>query len=394
MTAKRRFLGYGRQRIDDDDIAAVIAVLKGDYLTQGPIVPEFEAQLARATGAKYAVAVSNGTAALHLAVLASGLKADGLGITQALTFAASANAIRYAGANLGLTDIDGGLLAMTASALKATIERSGTPDVVIPVHMAGLATDIASLKAEAPNAIFIEDAAHALGASYPDGKPVGSCPHSAMTVFSFHPVKPITTAEGGAITTNDEALYRKLLRLRNHGIERDDQHWQHDADGPWYYEQQDLGFNYRLSDFQAALGISQIAKLDRFIDRRRVLARFYDEAFQGSNLITPLQASSDERAVSGHHIYPVMIDFTAAGKSRPHVMAVLHDKGIGSQLHYIPVYRHPYYRDFLGIGPSEWPRLFPETEAYYQKALTIPLHADLSDDEAAYVAQSLKQALS
>jgi len=390
--APGRLLGYGRQSISERDVEAVAAVLRGDFLTQGPVVERFEAALAEYVGARHAVAVSSGTAALHLACLAAGLHAGDRALTQAVTFVATANAALCCGARVGAVDIDAQTLGMDISALRRTLSTGPEIAVVLPVHMAGYSAAPASIAEAAAGRIVIEDACHALGAREPDGAMVGGCRHSAMACFSFHPVKSITTGEGGAVTTNDAELARVLRLLRNHGMERDaerlletDQAFDGESANPWYYEQQALGFNYRITDLQAALGLSQLGRIDQFIERRRVLALAYDSAFAGLRALKPLQASEDARLHSAHHLYLVDIDFAALGTSRREVMTELRRRGIGTQVHYIPLYRQPYHRD---IGR---PDDFPACERYYRRCLSIPLYPALSDDDAERVASALRE---
>jgi perosamine synthetase len=376
-----RFLGYGRQSIDQGDIDAVIDVLRSDYLTQGPAVERFEAALAERVGAKHAVAVSSGTAGLHIACLAAGLQAGDVGITAAITFAASSNCLLYAGGEARFTDIDSDSLAMTPSGLRQALQ----PNVkaVVPVHLAGLASDNAELRAIANGRILIEDAAHAVGGTYACGKPVGCGAYANMSVFSFHPVKTITTGEGGAVVTNDAELAHRLRMLRSHGIERGAARFTSDdvredwEVKPWLYEQQTLGFNYRITDIQAALGFSQLGKLDRFLARRREIARRYDEALAKLPHVTLPQAAPAQRAASGHHLYVVLIDFAALGTTRTKVMKSLRARGIGTQVHYIPVYRHPYYRKRYGLDPTD----FPNAERYYSRCLSLPFFIGLTDEE-------------
>jgi len=282
-----RFLGYGRQLIGEDDIAAVVSVLRGDHLTRGPMVDRFEAALADRVGARHCVAVSSGTAALHIACLAAGLKPGDLGLTTPLTFVASANAMLYCGATPLLADIDPDGLGLAPQAAEATIADHPEIRALLPVHFGGLAHGSAALRRVSGARRVIEDACHALGGGYEDGQPVGCGVHADMTVFSFHPVKPITTAEGGAVVTNDPELYRMLRLLRSHGIEHASERLTHQdaafesgAPNPWYYEQQVLGFNYRMSDLQAALGLSQLGKLEAFTARRRSIAQRYDAIFE------------------------------------------------------------------------------------------------------------------
>ena len=393
---KIRSLNYGRHYIDEDDIQAVVSVLRGDFITQGPSVERFEQALIDKTGAKHAIAVSSGTAALHIACLAAGMKPGDIGITSALTFVASANAMRYCGAEVKLTDIDPQTLCMSPTTLIAALQEAPNASVVIPVHFAGLASDCAEIRKLSGERVVIEDAAHALGASYDNGRPVGCCDHSDMTVFSFHPVKPITTGEGGAILTNNDVFAHRLRMLRTHGIERSQDSLENPQaafeDGeprPWYFEQQCLGFNYRLCDMQAALGISQMGKLENFITRRRKIADAYDQAFCDISAIVPCQHLPRQRAQSGHHLYVVQLDYEAIGLNRIEIIRCLKDKQVGTQVHYIPVYHHPYHKSRTQAGPNA----FPATEAYYQSCLTLPLFPGMSDDEIKYVITSVKDVI-
>lgn len=388
--SKDRFLGYGRQLIDDEDVAAVTKVLRGDYLTQGPVVERFEHALAERVGAKYAVAVNSGTAALHIACLATGLKPGQAGITSALTFIASANAIVYSGADVALADIDRDALGISGKTVSEALKNKQSCKVVIPVHFAGLAFDSSELRKVAGNRVIIEDACHSLGGSYADGKPVGSCAYADMSTFSFHPVKSITTGEGGAITTNNEDTYKTLLRLRNHGIERDASKFENSGESdPWYYEQQELGFNYRMSDIQAALGMSQLARLDNFVSRRREIATHYDKAFADLNNVRIAQSAPIYRARSSHHLYTVCINYNALGTTRAVIMERLRESKIGSQVHYIPVYKHPFYQK-RDIGKASD---FPVTEDHYNECLSLPIHTGLSDEEVERVVDAFCRAV-
>lgn len=378
-----RHLGYGRQNIDRADIDAVIEVLTGDFLTQGPVVPRFEAALAERVGARHAVAVTSGTAALHIACLAAGVGPGDQGVTSAITFAASANCLLYAGGSATFADIEAATLGVSPRALAQALAANPAAKVVIPVHLAGLAAAPAEVRAAAKGRIVIEDAAHALGGTYASGKPVGCCADSDLTVFSFHPVKPITTAEGGAVVTNDGELARTLRLLRNHGIESDPSRFVGEdsrEDGrakPWVAEQQMLGFNYRLTDIQAALGLSQLAKLDRFLERRRAIAARYDAAFARLPALRLPQSAPDQRARSGHHLYVVVCDFAALQTTRAAFMARLADRKVGSQVHYMPVYHHPYHARRSAIDRAS----FPEAERYYRGCLSLPFHPGLTDEE-------------
>lgn len=385
-----KFLGYGRQSIDESDIEAVVATLRGDFLTQGPAVNAFEEALAHYVGARYAVVVSNGTAALHLACLSAGIKAGDIGVTQAITFVASANCMAYCGARPDLVDIDPSSLNMSPDALRSYLVRNPHCKAVIPVAMGGL-SEGQLLREVAGDRIIIEDACHALGALGRDGLKIGGGGYADMTAFSFHPVKPITTGEGGAIVTNREDLYRRLLRLRSHGIARAPEHLVNEDQGgnPWYYEQQDLGFNYRLCDIQAALGLSQIRKIDKLIVRRRFIAEFYDRHFKDVDGASLVQHNADFRARSGHHLYVLRIDFDHLGTTRASVMKALRDRGVGTQVHYIPVHHQPYYQDRFR---SESGR-FAASEAYYRECLTLPCYPGLEDADLSRIVTAVKEVL-
>jgi UDP-4-amino-4,6-dideoxy-N-acetyl-beta-L-altrosamine transaminase len=386
------FLGYGRQSVAQEDIDAVVAVLRGSHLTQGPAIDQFETAIAKYVGARHAVVVANGTAALHIACLAAGLKTGDRAITQAVTFVASANAAAYCDASIDAVDIDPQSLGMSVEALGRLLATRPDASVILPVHMAGLSADPAGIAAIAGSRIIIEDACHALGGQEPDGAMVGSCRHSAMTCFSFHPVKSITTGEGGAVTTNDSELFRLLRLLRSHGVERDplrivdrSQGFDGNESNPWYYEQQKLGFNYRMTDMQAALGLSQLKRLDTFIERRRAVAAAYDAAFADLSVLRPMQSEPDARCRSAHHLYILDIDYKAIRKSRRVVMKELIDRGIGTQVHYMPLYRQPYHRE---IGQ---PAAFPQAERYYSGCLSIPIHAELDDESVQRVVASVRE---
>ena len=392
----KKFIGYGRQYIDERDIDAVTEALRGDFLTQGPAVDLFEKRLAEKVGVRYAVAVNSGTAALHVACMAAELKPGLSGVTSSLTFVASANAIKYCGADPYVLDVESETLCFNAKTLDNFLKKSTNCKVVIPVHYAGLAIDSKEIRKVSGDRIVIEDACHALGGSYHDGKPIGSCAYSDMTVFSFHPVKTITTGEGGAVTTNDESLYRTLKLLRSHGIEKSPEFFMDNdsatEDGgvaPWYYEQQYLGYNYRLSDISAALGISQLEKLDMFISRRREIAIRYDDAFRELPNVTIPQSEIAMRGRSGHHLYVLLIDFAAMSTTRTEFMNLLRENAIGSQVHYIPVYRQPYYRDFAGYESDN----FPTTEKCYQECLSFPLYPAMTDDDVLRVIDVVRDAI-
>lgn len=384
---------YGKHHIDDTDIQAVVDVLKSGTLTQGSYVESFERAVADYVGVKYAVAVSSGTAALHLSVLAGGVGVGDAVVTTPITFVASANAGHYVGADVVFADIDPSTVNMSVESLRQVVACTSNVRAIIPVHFAGLPCQTSAIKeiADQAGAIVIEDAAHALGGSYPDGSRIGACRHSLMTIFSFHPVKAIAAGEGGMITTNDERVYRKLIRLRSHGINKLDdpllvseQAKQDGEPNPWYYEMQELGFHYRITDIQCGLALSQLKRLDMFLARRGDLAAAYDRAFAAFQNLRPGQ--TEGRDLSGHHLYIVRIDYVAAGISRGRLMRELKARGIGTQVHYIPVTRHPYYRN-LGAVPEQ----FPAAEYFYAQALSLPFFYDLSDEQQEGVVSALAE---
>lgn len=380
-----RSIPYGRQDIDAQDIAAVVRVLRSDWLTQGPEVPRFETAMAARCEAAGGVAVNSATSALHLACLALGVGPGDTGWTVPNTFVASANCLRYCGAGVDFVDIDPHTLNLSVPALADKLcgaKASGRlPKVVIPVHFAGRSCDMAAIGDLAREYGFrvIEDASHAVGA-LSAGHPVGACRHSDLTVFSFHPVKIMTTGEGGMLTARDPALLRRLARLRSHGITRDGAEMAGQSEGPWYYQQVELGYNYRMTDLQAALGRSQLARLDGFLARRRELARRYDRLLAVLPLARP---PLDEE--SSWHLYAVRL--RDAARRRP-VFEALRAAGIGVNVHYIPVHLQPDYRR-LGFGPGD----YPVAEAYYAGALSLPLHARLTDTEQDYIVAALGNAL-
>jgi perosamine synthetase len=394
-------LPYGRQSIDDEDIAAVVEQLRGDWLTQGPAVARFEEAIAAATGAKYAVAVSNGTAALHLACLAAGVGPGDAGVTADITFVASANGIRYAGGVAHLVDVDAATSLMSLRALEAKVEelvsRGKAPRVIIPVDMTGNVADLPAIRriADRCGALVIEDAAHALGASYSDGGVTyraGCGVHAQMAILSFHPVKHVTTGEGGAITTNDPALYRALLDLRTHGITKDPARLTRN-DGPWYYEQHALGYNYRLTDVQSALGTSQLKKLPRFVARRRELAARYDAAFaEMADRIVPL--GTRVGVTHSYHLYVAALvpakgeTLEQVAERRLKLFLGLREMGILPQVHYIPVHRQP---DFVRAGMAGGE--FPGAERYYAGCLSLPMFPGMKDGNVERVVRAVTQQL-
>ena len=381
---------YGRQSIDQGDIDAVVEVLQSDFLTQGPRVPAFESAVADRVGAAHGIAMNSATSALHVACLALGLGPGDWLWTSPVTFVASANCGLYCGARVDFVDIDPETCNMCPVDLRKKLEAakaSGTlPKVVVPVHLAGQSCDMPAIGALADEFGFrvIEDASHAIGADF-DGVPVGACRHSDITVFSFHPVKIITTAEGGMAVTNDPDLAGRMELLRSHGITRNPDLMTHAPDGPWYYQQIDLGYNYRMTDLQAALGLSQMARLDTFVARRRELARVYDAALADLPLITPHQG---RRSQSAWHLYIIRVAQDGRTASHREVFERLRAEGIGVNLHYIPVHLQPYYAR-LGFCPGD----FPQAEAYYAQAISIPLFATMTDAQQAEVVTRLKAAL-
>lgn len=377
-------ISYGRQWIDQRDIDEVTKVLKSDFLTQGPYVEKFEQALCRYTGAKYCVAVSNGTAALHLAVLALQIKPGAQGITSPNTFLATANAFIYGGLTPRFVDIDPQTFNLDLGELKKSLNKQ--TKLIIPVHFAGQPVDMRKVKSiiKGRELFVIEDASHAIGSKYADGSRIGSCRYSTMTTFSFHPVKTITTGEGGAVMTNDKKIYERLRLLRTHGMTKDASKLAVNP-GPWYYEMQTLGFNYRLTDFQAALGVSQLKKLGRFKKRRREIVAQYDRAFANlPNVMAPIEEKGVE---SAFHLYVLRVDFEALGVSRNFVMTQLKKQGIGTQVHYIPVHLQPYYQNCFGYKPGD----FPVCEKYYEQALSLPLYPAMTNRDVAFVIRAVKE---
>ena len=375
-------ISYGKQSINQDDIDAVVDVLRSDFLTQGPKVAEFENDLANYCGSQYAKTVSNGTAALHLAYLAIGLKQGDIVWTTPNTFVATANAALYCGATVDFIDIDSKTYNLSINSLKKKLVRAKKgntlPKLVVPVHFSGQSCEMKEIWALSKEYGFkiVEDACHALGGEYLSKK-VGSCEYSDMAVFSFHPVKMITTGEGGAIMTNDKGLDDKIALLRSHGITKDVSQFKNESDGDWYYEQQALGFNYRLTDIQAALGISQLKRLDSFVVKRREIAKRYLSELQDITL--PYQHPDTN---SSWHLFVIQV------KNRKAIQQQLKGQGIGSQIHYIPVVSQPYYQD-MGHNIKQ----YPATDVYYQSALSIPLYCNFSSVEQELVISSIKALL-
>lgn len=379
-------LPYGKQSIDEDDIQAVVAALKGDYLTTGPTIPRFEAALGEQLNAPHVVAISNGTAALHAACAALGLGPGDEVIVPAVTFLASANCAAYVGATPVFCDVlpDSGLIDVADAAKRVTPRTRA----IIPVHLTGRSVDMLGVRALADTHELrvIEDAAHALGATLGDTT-IGDCTYSDLATFSFHPVKHITTGEGGAITTRDPDLARAMEAFRCHGMERSPERLESPSPGPWYYEQQTLGFNYRITDLQCALGISQMRKLGGFLERRRSLAKTYDALFAGWEHVRPVARTTPD-SVSAWHLYSVLIDFEAVGVDRETVMARLRADGVLTQVHYIPVTWQPYYKE-RGANPAD----YPGANAYYARTLSLPMYPAMGDADPARVAEALAKAI-
>lgn len=379
---------YGRQEITQSDIDAVTSVLQSDFLTQGPQVPRFEAAVAAYAGARHAVAVNSATSALHISCLALGLGKDDWLWTTPITFVASANCALYCGAQVDFVDIDPQTFNMSVDSLRRKLEAAAKnnrlPKVVVPVHMTGQSSDMQAIRSLSQQYGFkvVEDASHAIGGKYL-GEPVGNCRYSDITIFSFHPVKIITTAEGGMALTNDDVLAKKMGLLRSHGITRDSTDMSRVPDGPWYYEQIDLGFNYRMTELQAALGTSQMERLDAYVARRHELVARYEQLLKGLPLSTPHQA---DYAYSAFHLYVIRV------KNRTAVFNSLKEQGIGVNVHYIPVHTQPYYRE-LGPQVGYDNGSFPNASQYYTEAISLPLYATLSNEQQDAVVNALKRAL-
>lgn len=379
----KRFIPYGKQHIDEEDIQSVVEILKSDFLTTGPKIEEFEKKFANYVGSKYAVVVSNGTAALHIACLAAGIDEGDEVITTALTFAASSNSVLYCGGIPVFADIDPNTYNIDSEDIKKKITNK--TKAIIPVHYTGQPCDMDSIMniAKEHNLIVIEDAAHALGSEY-KGRKIGSI--ADMTTFSFHPVKHITTGEGGMVTTDDEEMYEKLKLFRTHGITRESEFMEKGDVEPWYYEQLELGYNYRITDFQCALGLSQLKKLDGFIERRREIVDIYNAEFNSlSGLITPFQAPFSN---SSYHLYVIQLELDKLKIGRREVFEILRDRGICVNVHYIPVYYFPYYEK-LGYRKG----ICPNAEAFYEKIITLPLYPGLTDEDIDYVIKNVKEVL-
>lgn len=382
---------YGRQEITESDIAAVVEVLQSDYLTQGPAVPRFEHSVSAYTGAKHALAVNSATSALHIACLALGLGPGDWLWTSPITFVASANCGLYCGAQVDFVDIDSRTYNLCPIALEKKLiaaEKEGRlPKIVVPVHLCGQPCDMQAIYALGKRYGFriIEDASHAIGGKY-QNEPIGNCRYSDITIFSFHPVKIITTAEGGMALTNSNELADRMALLRSHGITRDPKQMTHAPDGPWYYQQVDLGFNYRMTELQAALGVSQMTRLDAYVARRHELARRYDAQLADLPLITPWQHPD---SYSGLHLYVIRLQLDRLDITHRAVFESLREQGIGVNLHYIPVHTQPFYQR-MGFKDGD----FPEAERYYTEAISLPMYPTMTEAQQDKVVHALCEVLS
>jgi UDP-4-amino-4,6-dideoxy-N-acetyl-beta-L-altrosamine transaminase len=381
---------YGKQDISQEDISAVVDILKSDWLTQGPAIERFEGLVADYCGVKYAVTVSSATAALHIACLVAELGPGDILWTSPNTFVASANCGLYCGAEVDFVDIDSKTYNISVESLVNKLEmasRKGKlPKVLVPVHFAGQSCEMTQIKelAKQYGIIVIEDASHAIGGNYRDTK-IGSCAFSDMTVFSFHPVKIITTGEGGMVLTNKQELYEKLCRLRTHGITRNPELMSEEPHGPWYYQQIELGYNYRMTDIQAALGASQLRRVNEFVGRRHKLVNRYNQALEGLPLTIPWQHPD---TYSAYHLYVIRLKLNKINKTHRQVFEELCQAGIGVNLHYIPVHLQPYYQK-LGFSQGD----FPEAEKYYSEAISLPLYYGFTEEKQDYIIEKMREIL-
>lgn len=381
---------YGRQDISSEDIAAVVEVLQSDFLTQGPVIEKFETAVAGYCSAKFGVAVNSATSALHIACLALGLGENDWLWTSPNTFVASANCGLYCGAQIDFVDIDPITNNMSVHQLSEKLEtarqENRLPKIVVPVHLCGASCDMAAIKDLSTRYGFkiIEDASHAIGGRYRD-EAIGNCRYSDITVFSFHPVKIVTTAEGGLATTNDADLAHRMRLFRSHGITRDPSFMTHESDGPWFYQQIELGYNYRMTELQAALGISQMKRIDDFVSRRHVIAQRYNRLLAELPLTTP---TIDPQCYSALHLYVIRLQIEQLGVTHRQVFERLRELQIGVNLHYIPVHTQPYYRG-LGHKPGD----YPQAERYYAEAISLPVFATLTDDDVDLVADAVRKAI-
>jgi len=389
---------YGKHFIDESDIDAVVDILLNAPLTQGPKISEFERNFAQFVNSKYAVAVSSCTAGLHIASLAAGLKEGDTLITSPITFVASSNAGIYVGANVAFADIDPASINIDPDSLSLALKKYPNTKVVTPVHFAGYPCEMEEIRTlcDQVGAVIIEDAAHALGSKYKNGQMVGSCCYSLMTVFSLHPVKAIAAGEGGVITTNDELTYRRLLRLRSHGINKGDDQFicldesmSSSGTNPWYYEMQELGFHYRITDIQCALANSQLKKLPKFIERRRKIAARYVEAFANNKFLKFAQPL-DTLESSALHLFVLRINFERLRIDKAQLMRHLKNKNIITQVHYLPVPMHPFYRKNFFVDPS----IYKHSNKYYRDCLSIPIFYSLTDNEQEYVISTINDSIS
>ncbi|MDF5709876.1 MAG: UDP-4-amino-4,6-dideoxy-N-acetyl-beta-L-altrosamine transaminase [Nostoc sp. S4] len=387
---KNFFIPYGQHNLSQEDIEAIVEVLRSNWITQGPAIDRFEQAVANYCGAKYAVAVSSATAALHIACVAAGLGEADILWTSPNTFVASANCGLYCNAKVDFLDIDSNTYNLSVNELESRLveaEKQGClPKILIPVHFAGQSCEMEQIAAlsQQYNFKIIEDASHAIGGTY-QRQPIGSCQFSDMTVFSFHPVKIITTGEGGMVLTNQEELYQRLIRLRSHGITRNPDLMQGESHGSWYYQQLELGFNYRMTDIQAALGTSQMQRLDEFVERRWFLANRYNQLLQDLPLMLPWQHPDSE---SSWHLYVIRLKLDKINKSHRQIFDELRGAGIGVNLHYIPVHIQPYYQRF-GFQLGD----FPQVEKYYKEAISIPIYYGLDEESQDKVVASLRERL-
>jgi UDP-4-amino-4,6-dideoxy-N-acetyl-beta-L-altrosamine transaminase len=384
------YIPYGRQDVTDEDIAAVIRVLRSDFLTQGPTIEEFEDAVARYAGAQHAVAVNSATSALHIACMALELARGDWLWSAPITFVASTNCALYCGASVDFVDIDPGTSNISIAALEAKLdlaELNGTlPKILVAVHLTGLPCPMAEIARLSKRYGFrvIEDASHAIGGSYL-GEPIGKCTYSDITVFSFHPVKIVTTAEGGMALTNDGRLAMRMQRLRSHGITRDPAEMNEAPHGPWYYQQIDLGYNYRLTDIQAALGLSQLSRLDAYVAKRHQIAHTYDDHLAELPLLLPHRPDYGH---SAFHLYVIRMDPERTNRARNDVFEILRHRQIGVNVHYIPVHLQPFYKR-LGFKEGD----FPNAEEYYRRAISIPMYPGLTSGEQEFVIQSIREAM-
>ncbi|MDB9760433.1 UDP-4-amino-4,6-dideoxy-N-acetyl-beta-L-altrosamine transaminase [Pelagibacteraceae bacterium] len=391
-----RFLPYSRQTIDNKDISSVIKYLKNDFITQGSNIKDFEKNFAKFVGSKYAVACSSGTAALHLACLALGLNKNSNLLSPTVSFLASANCAQFLGANTYFTDVENENFTISIDSLKKELKKRKI-DVVIAMHMGGQPADLEEIfnLQKKFNFKIIEDACHALGSKYKNTR-IGSCKFSDISTFSFHANKVITTGEGGMITTNDKNIFEKILKLRTHGAHKNKREFENsnlalDEKGNsnmWYYEMKEVGYNYRLTSFQSALGNSQLKKINFFLKRKKKIAKLYRSLLKNNNLIKLLP--ENKNSITANHLFTLLIDFNRLGKSRNFIMNKLKLKGIGSQVLYIPLHLQPYYQKKYGYRLGD----FPEAEKYYSDCLSIPIFSDLKDQEVKYIAKNINEIIS